>query len=177
MLMYLDIETSAKNANEGIVIAIGVMPGDGQVDVRFASNLDEEKKALEWLKERLKDCDEIVTWFGSGFDIPFLMTRALYHNMDLGELAEIPMLDLCKWSQANLSMSSHSLEAVARFFGISAGKEFHGTDILTLFRLVERGDVDSRRLIVEHCKEDVVVLKRIHDRLRPAVERFRGRYR
>ncbi|MEW6593036.1 MAG: ribonuclease H-like domain-containing protein [Candidatus Hadarchaeota archaeon] len=175
--MYLDIETSAKNANEGIVIAIGILPEGGQAEVRFASNLEEEKKALEWLKEKLKSCDEMVTWFGSGFDIPFLITRAIYHNIDMSELAEIPMLDLCKWSQANLSMSSHSLEAVARFFGISEGKEFRGTDILTLFRLVERGDFESRKLIVDHCREDVVVLKRIHDRLRPAVDRSRGRFR
>jgi len=169
---YLDIETNAKKADEGIVVAIGLLT-DNEPEVMFAESFEEEKKGLEWLKSKLKDCEMLVTWYGSGFDIPFLSTRALAHNIDLTELTEIPMLDLCQWSRANLLLSSYSLESVARFFGISRGKgfkEFHGTDILALFKLAERGDHEARRLIVEHCKEDITVLKLVHERLMPLVE-------
>jgi uncharacterized protein YprB with RNaseH-like and TPR domain len=139
----------------------------------FAGSFEEERKALKWLKNKLEDCEIIVTWYGSGFDIPFLSTRAIVHNIDLTELTEIPMLDLCQWSRANLLLSSYSLESVARFLGISGGKgfkEFRGTDILALFKLVERGDLEARKLIVEHCKEDIVVLKLVHEKLKPLVE-------
>jgi uncharacterized protein YprB with RNaseH-like and TPR domain len=120
----------------------------------------------------------LVTWYGSGFDIPFLLTRALAHGVNLDRLVELPMLDLCQWSKSNLLLSSYSLESVARFFGISGGKgfkEFRGTDILALFKLVERGDLEARKLIVEHCKEDITVLKLVHEKLGPMVERsWRG---
>ncbi|PIU14279.1 MAG: hypothetical protein COT21_00920 [Hadesarchaea archaeon CG08_land_8_20_14_0_20_51_8] len=172
VVAYVDIETSSKKADEGVIIAIGLLIGD-ELEVRSADSLEEERKALEWLREKLKDCDELVTWYGSGFDIPFLFTRAIVHNIDLTELTEIPMLDLCQWSRANLLLSSYSLESVARFFGISGGKgfkEFRGTDILALFKLAERGDNEARRLIVEHCKEDITVLKLVHERLMPLVE-------
>ncbi|MGC8817064.1 MAG: ribonuclease H-like domain-containing protein [Candidatus Hadarchaeum sp.] len=171
--LYLDIETSAKNANEGMVIAIGVM-SEGEPEVRFSDTFEEERRLLEWLREKLENCDLLVTWFGAGFDVPFLLSRALVHGVDLSKLAEAPMLDLYEWSRAKLLLSSYSLDSVVRFLGLNTGrgfKEVHGGDIPTLFKLAERGDLESRRLIVEHCREDVRVLKLIHDRLRPLVER------
>jgi len=171
---YLDIETNSKTASDGMVIAIGLLMDGDEPEVRFADSFEEEGKALEWLRGKLKDCEMTVTWYGSGFDIPFLSTRALSHNIDLSKLTETPMLDLCEWSRANLLLSSYSLESVARFLGISGGKgfkEFRGTDIIALFKLVERGNLEARKLIVEHCKEDIVVLKLVHERLKPMVER------
>ena len=172
-MLYLDIETNSKTASDGMVIAIGVMT-EGEPEVRFADSFEEERRALEWLKEKLEGCDMLVTWFGTGFDIPFLLSRSIIHGVDLTKLTELPMLDLYEWSRAKLLLSSYSLESVARFLGVSGGKgfkEFHGADILSLFKLVERGDHESRRLIVDHCKEDVMVLKLVHDRLKPLIER------
>ena len=156
-----------------MMIAIGLLMGSTP-DVRFAGSLEEEKKILEWLKNKLNNCDLVVTWYGSGFDIPFICTRALVHNVDLNILNEIQMLDLCQWSRAKLLLSSYSLESVAKFLGISGGrgfKEFHGTDILALFKLAERGDNEARKLIIEHCEEDIVVLELVHEKLKPMIER------
>ncbi|MEM4188518.1 MAG: ribonuclease H-like domain-containing protein [Candidatus Hadarchaeum sp.] len=172
-VLYLDIETSAKTANEGMVIAIGVM-SEGEPEVRFCDTFEEERRTLEWFQEKLENCDLLVTWFGTGFDVPFLLSRALIHGVYLSKLAEVPMLDLYEWSRAKLLLSSYSLDSVVRFLGISGGKgfkEFHGSDIQALFKLAERGDLESRRLIVEHCREDVRVLKLVHDKLKPLVER------
>ena len=172
VVAYLDCETSSKKADEGIVIAIGLLTG-GEPEVRFAGTFGEEGRALEWLRGKLRDCELLVTWYGSGFDIPFLRSRALVHGINLEKLSELPMLDLCEWSRANLLLSSYSLESVARFLGVEKATEFRGGDVLTLFKLVERGDLEARKLIVEHCKEDLTLLKRVHERLKPQVERSR----
>jgi len=173
VVAYLDIETNSKTANEGMVIAIGVLT-NGEPEVHFSGSLEEERVALEWLKEKLEGCDMLVTWYGTGFDIPFLLSRAVFHNIDFTWLTEVPMLDLYEWSRAHLLLSSYSLESVSRFLGVRGGKgfkEFHGSEILPLFKLVERGEHQARRLIVEHCEEDVIVLKSVHERLKPLVER------
>ncbi len=171
MIAYLDIETNSRKASEGMVIAIGLLKDGEEPKVRFADSVEEERKSLKWLGDELEGCDCVVTWFGSGFDIPFLISRAALHNIDLSKLSEIPMLDLFDWCRGHMLLSSYKLESVARFFGIYRSLEFHGGDVLTLFKLVERGDLEARRLIVDHCKEDLLLLKRVHERLKPQLER------
>jgi uncharacterized protein YprB with RNaseH-like and TPR domain len=170
---YLDIETTSKKANEGMVITIGILV-DEEPELKFAGNEEEEKAALQWLKEKLRGCELIVTWYGSGFDIPFLQTRGLAHGILLEELAEIPLLDLCEWSRAHLLLSSYSLKSVARFLRVWGEAEFTGPDMPTLFKLSSRGDSEAKYLIVQHCREDLILLKRVHEKLRPLLERRGG---
>ncbi len=170
--MYLDIETSSRKANSGMVIAIGLLKGE-EPEVKFAETPDEERRALEWLRGELRGCKQLVTWYGSGFDVPFLLARAALLDIDLRKLVEIPMLDLCEWSRGHMLLSSYRLESVAGFFGIERGLEFHGGDVLTLFKLVKRGDYEARRLIIDHCKDDLRLLKRVHERLKPQLEHRR----
>lgn len=170
MLAYLDIETTSLKATDGMIVAIGLMKGE-KPEVRFAGTLLEERAALEWLCRELEGCTGLVTWNGAEFDIPFLFTRSVLHNIDMGGLLEIPMLDLYQWCRGHMLLSSYRLESVGRFLGIDASQPFHGSDVLTLFKLVERGDLEACRLIVEHCREDIILLKRIHERLKQQVER------
>lgn len=171
MIAYLDIETTSRKASEGMVIAIGLLKDGEEPKVRFADSFEEERKALEWLQEELKGCERIITWFGSGFDIPFLMSRAALHNVDLSTLSETSMLDLFDWCRGHMLLSSYKLESVARFFGIQRILEFHGGDVGALFKLVRRGNLETRKLIVDHCKEDLLLLKRVYERLKPQLGR------
>ena len=60
MRAYLDIETTSRKADQGMVVAIGLLR-DEEPEVRFAERENEERAALEWLRERLQGCDELVT--------------------------------------------------------------------------------------------------------------------
>ena len=162
--VYLDIETTSKKADEGMVIAIGVLT-DREPEVVFAETLEEEKRILSWLKEKIEGCELIVTWYGSGFDIPFLITRGVLHGIDLSGLARTPMLDLCEWCRANLLLSSNSLQSVAKFLGVWEAGNFAGGDVLTLFKMSAKGSYEARREIVQHCREDLLMLRRIHEKL------------
>lgn len=162
----MDIETTQMKADRGMIVAIGLLKGE-EPEVRFAGTPEEERKALEWLRDGLEGCDKLVTWYGSGFDIPFLLARAALHGVDLRKLIEIQMLDLCEWSRGHLLLSSYKLESVARFFGVQRELEFHGGDVSALSKLAARGDHEARKLIVDHCKEDLLLLKRVYERLKP----------
>jgi len=170
MIMFLDIETSAVKADRGMIVAVGLLKGE-EPEVKFADTPEEERKVLEWLRDELKGCNKLVTWFGPGFDIPFLLARAAFHQIDLSKLIETPMLDLCEWSRGHLLLSSYKLESVARFFGFQRILEFHGGDVSALSKLAARGDHEARKLIVDHCKEDLLLLKRVYERLEPQLER------
>jgi uncharacterized protein YprB with RNaseH-like and TPR domain len=172
VVVYLDIETSGMKADRGMIVAVGLLKGK-EPEVRFADTPEGERGVLEWLRDELEDCNKLVTWYGSGFDIPFLLARAALHEVDIRRLIETPMLDICEWSHGHLLLSNHKLESVARFFGIRRALEFHGEDVSALFKLAARGDLEARKLIVDHCKEDLILLKRVHERLKPMVERSR----
>ena len=169
MPTYLDIESTSRKADTGMVVAIGLL-GEREPRVRFAGTLEEERGLLEWLREELRGCDSLVTWYGSGFDIPFLLSRASVQGVDLSQLARIPMLDLCEWCRGHLLLSSYRLESVARFLGVGIGAEFYGGDVATLFKLALRGDEGARELIIEHCKSDLRVLRQVHEKLKPQLE-------
>jgi uncharacterized protein YprB with RNaseH-like and TPR domain len=157
-------------ADRGMVVAVGLLKGE-EPEVRFADTPEEERKVLEWLYDELEGCSELVTWYGTGFDVPFLLARAALYGVDLRRLIETPMLDLCEWSRGHLLLSSYRLESVARFFGIQRTVEFHGSDVSALFKLAARGDHEARKLIVDHCKEDLFLLKRVYERLEPQIKR------
>ncbi|MEM2878885.1 MAG: ribonuclease H-like domain-containing protein [Candidatus Hadarchaeales archaeon] len=165
---YLDIETTALKANEGRIVAIGLMKGDN-LEVKFGTTVEDESLMLEWLKRELEGCDLLVTWNGESFDIPFILSRAVFHGIQMRPLLQVHSLDLYEWSKSHLLLSSHRLEAVARFIGISVMGNFHGGDVPTLTKLAEGGDEDARRMIVEHCREDILLLRRVHERLRPMI--------
>ncbi|MEM3012451.1 MAG: hypothetical protein QW084_03710, partial [Candidatus Hadarchaeales archaeon] len=48
--------------------------------------------------------------------------------------------------------------------------EFEGKDVSTLFRLALRGDQTSKELILQHCAEDLELLREVHRRMERWVE-------
>ncbi|MEM0358855.1 MAG: ribonuclease H-like domain-containing protein [Candidatus Hadarchaeales archaeon] len=164
MLLYLDIETSSKTADEGSIVALGMLKGE-KLSVKFCADEGEEKEALEELAKELEGCEGVVTWYGSGFDLPFLTARALLLGVDLRKLLLLPSLDLYVWCKQHLLLSSYRLDSVAKFFGLSRKVEFEGRDVSTLFRLAKRGDPTSRELILQHCAEDLELLREVHKRM------------
>lgn len=164
MPIFLDIETSAAKANKGRITAIGILKGE-KATVKPAWKLEDERPLLEWLNSKLGD-EKVVTWYGSGFDIPFLLTRMALLEVSPEPLLEAPKMDLYQRCEESLSFSSYSLESVARFFGISPKYEFSGKDMLALFKLSKEGDEDAKSAILNHCEDDIWMLKKVYDRVK-----------
>ncbi|KXB02231.1 hypothetical protein AKJ44_01005 [candidate division MSBL1 archaeon SCGC-AAA261F17] len=167
-MIYLDIETSATKADHGMVVAIGLLK-DENPEVKPAITQEDERKALEWMNSKIGD-DTIVTWYGSEFDIPFLLTRAAFLNIDSQPLIEAPKLDLFKVCKGTFRLSSYSLRSVADFFGIHEKDRFTGKDVPTLFKLAEDGDEEAQKLVIRHCKSDLQLLKRVHEWVKPYIK-------
>jgi uncharacterized protein YprB with RNaseH-like and TPR domain len=166
MKMFLDIECSNLSADIGQIIAIGIIK-DKKKEVKFAENLEEEKEALKWFKKELEGCDLIITWYGSKFDLPFIITRSIINNIDLSELSRISCLDLCEFCRKNLLFSKNNLWDVSKSLGIPKDKEVGGKDILKLYLKAVRGDKKAREEIINHCLDDLEALEKIFKKLEP----------
>lgn len=162
LTVFLDIETSAFEANLGRVIAIGLLKGNDAV-VKPAWKSEKEKQLLEWMNSELGD-ETIVTWYGSEFDIPFLLSREAILEIDPTPLIEAPKLDLHKKCEKNFSFSSNSLTNVAKSLDIEPEIEISGADMPSLFKLARKGNEEAKSAILNHCEDDIRTLEKVYDR-------------
>jgi uncharacterized protein len=83
-VLYLDIETTGLSAREGHVTVVGLYRNGCMTSLVRGETLTEDR-----LRDELDQTDLLVTFFGSGFDIPYL--QAKYPRLDFRK----PHFDLC----------------------------------------------------------------------------------
>jgi uncharacterized protein YprB with RNaseH-like and TPR domain len=166
MKMFLDIECSNLSADIGQIVAMGIIK-DNKKEVRFVEDLEDEKEVLNWLKKELEDCELVVSWYGSKFDIPFVVTRAVINNIDLSKLLKIPSLDVCEFCKKNLLFSKNNLSDISKVLDIPKNREIGGKDILKLYLKAIRGDKKAKEEIIKHCLDDLEALEKIFKKLEP----------
>lgn len=160
-------EKAALSPLTGRVICVGLCWRDIP-ETEWASNViidaDESvllKCALEEI-DRINPC-RIITYCGSGFDIPFLAARCALHQIK-GEF-RWPM---GKYHPLHVDLfevleKEGSLEDWAILF-TGAGKMSGGSDIAEMW---EKGKTQE---IVDHCRQDVELTALLYDRLSSVAE-------
>jgi DNA polymerase elongation subunit (family B) len=121
-----------------------------------------DKSLLEKFIPILHKSDEAVTHGGDRFDIIWLRTRCLFHGIEMSP--HITSIDTLKESREKFRFNSNKLDYIARFLGL-------GEKIPTQFRLWKKVLLDNNRTALRemsrYCKQDVVLLEQIWNRLNP----------
>ena len=169
-LGFLDIEASNLKANFGIILSYCIK--DEKSKTIFGRHITKEeiqgvKKTYD--KEILKDCIEdlrkfkrIVTYFGTGYDCPFLFTRSLKWGLDYPLYGDIKHFDLYYLAKSKLNLHRKSLEVVTKWLDIEGKNHVdweHWQD--AVFRQEKR----SLNYIFDHNKRDVIILQKAYERL------------
>lgn len=164
---YLDIEASQLCADFGICYSWYIKEqGTDHYDYSYVTReelLDGtlDKRVVYELIEAMNKYTLIYTYYGSRFDIPFLRTRALVHNLKFIPRGEVQHRDLYYLARRVLKLSSNRLENVCRILGIE-GK----THIDQRFWvLANTGNKEAIEYICDHNKADVDILELAHLRL------------
>lgn len=124
---------------------------------------DDKKLVADFLKI-YNSADVTVTYYGTGFDRPALIAKALEHNLPLP--ANIPMVDLFYTVKSNMAISRKSLQNVGYYLGLSNEKTpVEGK----VWRRAMGGHANSIKFIKEHCAADVRVLEEAYLKLRPLI--------
>jgi len=153
---FLDIETTGGNDPRALTV-IGAYDGLRLVQFVRGENLDEFP---EWMADRAL----IVTFFGTGFDVPFLR-RAF--RMELPQLH----IDLCH----ALRRLGHrgGLKRVEQAFGIRRSNEtagLDGWDAVRLWWAWQAGDERAGRKLLAYNAEDVLNLEILLNAAYPMLE-------
>jgi len=152
-----DIETTGLKANWSHMIAWCVKEHDKDVihhdliTTREARDKN-DKRIIKSAIEEIKKYDRIVTYYGSGFDIPWTRSRALKHRLDFPAYKDLYHTDVYYIARNKLKIHSNRLGAVCQFLGIPA-KDHPMTP--ELWERAGAGQKEALETILLHCKEDV----------------------
>ena len=171
---YLDIETSNLNADFGIIYTWCLKARNGKIASGTITKKDFEKyphdkRVIKELIEEMKKYDVLCTYYGTGFDIPFIRSRALKCGLVFPFYKEINHLDLYYVARHRLKLHSNRLASVCAFFGIE-GKT--GIDNEYWAKAVS-GNTEALKYIMDHNKGDVVILEKVHNILMPYMQNTR----
>ena len=147
-ILYLDIETTGMSAREGHVTVVGLYRNGRMSSLVRGENLTEDR-----LEAELDRTDLLITFFGSGFDIPYLQSAFPRLNF------KKPHFDLCfaarrlglqgglKYIERSLEIErDHSLEGLDGWDAVRLWQQWRGGDESALELLLRYNAADTKNL-------------------------------
>ena len=163
----LDIEASQLTADYGIMLTYAIKDyktGEMHTNQVQPKDLKKsmDKKLVEQCVQDVKKFDRIVGFYSSGYDMPFIRTRALVHNIHFPEYGIIHQDDLYYIAKGKLRLSRNGLDNVARtILGKSDKTRVEGIHWLRALQ----GNKKSLKYIMDHNIIDVLETEKIYDKL------------
>jgi uncharacterized protein YprB with RNaseH-like and TPR domain len=172
---YLDIEATNLDADFGIMLSYAIKVRGKEtiysniIQQKDIDALRLDKPLTQQLLDDLKKFDMVVTYYGTGYDIPFIRTRALKWGLSFPEYGAIIHHDLYYVAKSKLKLSRNRLENVGNLLGLQGLKTHLDPDIWTQALLSSK----ARAYIQDHNKRDVILLEKAHNRLMPYTKGLR----
>ena len=172
---YLDIEASGLSANQAWMLSWAIKDRDDTIpnydfvrqDEFFEKpgkiNLNYDKRVVKTLLDEMKNYTVLVTYYGTGFDIPFIRTRAMKYGLRFPYYGEISHIDLYYQVRSKMSLNRNSLAQATEFLEISGKTHLN----FSYWGLAAMSDKKSMEKLVEHNTADVEILEDLHYRLEP----------
>lgn len=167
---FLDIESSGLRADFGYVFSYCIKQLDGKIISRclrpeeIRSGIFDRDLMKQMIID-LKKFDRIVTYFGTGFDVPFIRTRALFWGLtDFPLWGQLKHFDLFYVVKSKLKLSRSRLQTACDFFGIAS--KAHMMNPVQWIN-AQAGDKKSLDWVLIHNKEDVISTEALYKKLFP----------
>lgn len=162
----LDIESSGLRADFAVTFCVVIkIFGRNEIkvfkmDIRPRNMMESEKKMLKELVHFLRGLDGIVTYYGQGFDLPFLRTRMLAHGLT-SYIRKMRHLDLYFTVRGKLLLSRNRLMNVIELIQTSDGTvpDKGRVEPAKWMKVIYAGDESALQEVVDHCVEDVLALE------------------
>jgi len=165
---FLDIETTNFNADIAYMLSYAFKVR-GKETV-YASKITRDEIMSGKFDERLvKDCindlkrfKRVYTYYGTGFDLPFLRTRALEMKIDFPVFGSIQHQDVYYLVRNKLKLCRNRLENVTRLLGIDDKDHVE----LKIWRKAAIGDVEALKYVYNHNIIDVEILEKAFEEIK-----------
>lgn len=164
---FLDIESTNLNASYGRIMSycIKEMAGDvikNVVTQKEVLSDEKDKRIVKDLCDDMKKFDRVVTYYGTGFDIPFIRARALKWGVDFPLHREVKHTDVYYVVKYKLKLARNSLMAACEFFNIPAKEHKINPEI---WDHAITGDKKALEWVLQHNTEDVECLETLYNKM------------
>jgi len=164
---YLDIETTGFEANYHHMLTWVIkVRGEneyytGEINKEDLDNETFDKRICQELVDVLNKFDVIYTYYGTGFDIPFMRSRCMYWGIPFPEFGTLQHKDVYYLSKRLLKLHRKSLDAATHFLGIEGKNHVLGKE----WMCARIGHKWALKYVMEHNMLDCDILEKLHDRL------------
>lgn len=165
---FLDIETSGLKADFDFMLTWCIKPlGSDKIAYSIVTKKEIfdgvfDKRVVSELLQELRKYDIIVTYWGTGFDIPFSRARADFFKLDFPKFGEMYHWDLFFHVRRLYATSRKSLEVITKFLGIPGKTKL---EYNVWFR-ARFGDPKAIAEVLDHNKYDVIILEKLYERIK-----------
>lgn len=122
----------------------------------------DDKDLLIKFSKLISEADIILHQNGDKFDVPWLRTRAIFHNIPFP--AKINSLDTLQYARWGFYFNSNKLDYLGKYLGVGQKVETP-KDLWT--KVAINGDKKALKEMVEYCKGDIKLLIDVYERLKP----------
>jgi len=135
----------------------------GDKKVMFDSvHYSEERGMVSRIHNLIDECDSVIHYNGTKFDIPTLNKAFLLHNMP--PPAPYKQIDLLKTARRQFRFPSNKLDYVAQALGVGSKTRHKGHDLWV--GCMNGVDADWK-VMEKYNKQDVLLLEKVYNRLLP----------
>lgn len=164
-----DLECTNLSADFGFVLTCAVKPFGRPAKVLridqfpgYKQDRSNDKALVKAIADELVKYAIAIGYNSVRYDIPFLISRMLYHNLDTRPLQTIKHLDLIFAARHRMRLRANSLAVVQEHFGTDERK----TPLVgRIWSRAATGDKKALDAIVRHNVADVDVLEEITKRM------------
>jgi uncharacterized protein YprB with RNaseH-like and TPR domain len=165
---YLDIETSGLQGDFNYMLSWSIKTANideiksGIIKPKEISDGTLDKRIVKEAIDTLQNYRTIYTFYGTRFDLPFLRTRALYHDLQFIPYGLIQHKDLYYLVKRILRIHRNRLESAADLLGIKGKTHLEPR----IWIRANSGDKEALQYILDHNIADVILLEKVHKRLK-----------
>jgi len=165
---FFDIEVTDLKANNGLLLCYCIKDMDSDKIYEGAAKFKKgvydniDRAVVKKCVKDLKRFDRIVTYFGTGFDIPYIRSKAVHYDIDFPIHGELCHTDLYYIIRNKFKLSRSSLAVATEYLLGSTNKtrlDFQ------LWKKAGLGCKESMNYILEHCRMDVVDTQRLYEKV------------
>ena len=158
---FFDIETTGLSHKYSSLISITILLMEDnkyKIYQLFCEYSIDEKEAIKYLKDLVKDKKYVITYNGNNFDIPFMINKYIKHEIefDFDRFVKIDLYSDMRHIRKKIDITDLKLKTVETYFNIKRDDTISGQDVIILY---EAYKIEPRKefseIILQHNYEDV----------------------